>query len=145
MGKFWATIVAVSLLWAAAPALAEDAGGFTRVVIPVINQNQEMVVLTLDGTVTTPGRRYLDTGHAVTLEASDPARDGLRLEYEHVLDVSQVSQGIEPWCRVKIKTVNTAGRPGSALIYCAAAATSDRCVLQIYNEAQVCWVLVQVR
>ncbi|MBU1275420.1 MAG: hypothetical protein KJ720_08595 [Proteobacteria bacterium] len=133
-----------SLLWISATALAGEEAKFTRLVIPVVNQNELMVLLDLDGTVTTPGRRYLDAGHSVTLKTSDPALDGQRLEYQHTLDISRVDQGIEPWCRVKIKTVNDAGRPGSVLTYCSAASSDQRCALQVYNEAQVCWVLVTV-
>ena len=73
MAKLWAAILAVSLLLAAAPALAEDAGKYTRLVIPMVNQSNEMVVLSLDKKVTTPGSRYLDAKHAVTLGVNDPA------------------------------------------------------------------------
>ena len=145
MAKLWSAILAVSLLLAAAPALAEDADKYTRLVIPVVNQSDEMAVLSLDKKVTTPGSRYLDAKHAVTLGVNDPARDGLRLEYEHILHISQVDKGIEPLCRVRINVANTAGRPGSLLTYCSAASNDLRCRLQVFSEAQVCYVLVTVR
>ena len=145
MAKFWSAILAVSLLWAAVPALAEDASKYTRLVIPVVNQSDEMVVLILDKKVTTPGRRYLDAKHAVTLGVNDPAHDGLRLEYEHVLHISQVDKGIEPLCRIKVKTANIAGRPGSLLTYCSAASNDRHCRLRAFSEAQVCYVLVTMR
>ena len=145
MAKLCSAILAVSLLLAAAAALAEDAGKYTRLVIPVVNQSGEMAVLSLDKKVTTPGRRYLDTKHAVTLSVNDPAQDGLRLDYEHLLDISQVDKGIKPLCRVKVKTANTAGRPGSLLTYCSAASNDLRCRLQVFSEAQVCYVLITVR
>lgn len=144
MGKLWAFILTASMLWAAAPALAGEKDYFTRLVVPVVNQNEQMVVLVLDGTATIPGRRYLDAGRAVTLEASDPARDGQRLEHQHILDINRLDHGVEPWCRVGIKTANDAGRPGSVLTYCSAVSSDQRCTLQVYNEAQVCWVLVTV-
>ncbi|MBU4565638.1 MAG: hypothetical protein KMY53_04500 [Desulfarculus sp.] len=145
MTKFWAAILAVILLGAAAPAMAENESSFTRLVIPVVNQGQEMVVLSLDEKITTPGHRYLGKKRAVTLSVDDPAFDGLRLEYEHVLIISLVEEGIEPLCRIKMKTANTAGRPGSLLTYCSAASNDERCQLQVYSEAQVCYVLVTVR
>lgn len=145
MAKLWSAILAVSLLLAAAAALAEDAGKYTRLVLPVVNQSDEMVVLSLDEKVTTPGRRYLDSKHAATLGVNDPARDGLRLEYEHILHISQVDKGIKPLCRVRIKTANTAGRPGSLLTYCSAASNDLRCQLQVFSEAQICYALVTVR
>lgn len=145
MAKFWTAMLAASLLWAAAPVWAEEAGSHTRLVMPVVNHSGTMLVLDLDRKVTTPGRRYLDQGRSVTLQADDPARDGLSLRYTHDLIISQVQEGVEPWCRVSVHTANTAGRPGSLLTYCAAASTSPRCRLQVYNEAQVCWVLVTVR
>ncbi|MBU1155188.1 MAG: hypothetical protein KKC30_05705 [Proteobacteria bacterium] len=145
MTKFWAAILAVILLGTAAPAMAEGESYFTRLVIPVVNQGEEMVVLSLDEKITTPGHRYLDKKRAVTLSVNDPARDGLRLEHEHFLIISQVEEGIEPLCRVKLKTANTAGRPGSLLTYCAASSNDERCRLQVYSEAQVCYVLVTVR
>ena len=145
MGKLWAVILAVSLLGFAALARAEEPTGFTRVVIPVVNQTDGLAVLSLDGGTTLPGHRYLEAGRAVTLEARDPAQVNQRSEHEHILNFSLVRQGVEPWCSVKVKTANTAGRPGSLLTYCAAAASDEHCALQVYSEAQVCWVLVQIR
>ena len=145
MGKFCILIAALGLLLGATVVLAQEQATCTRLVIPVVNQTQGMLLLDLDGLTTTPGRRYLDEGKSVALVATDQASEDRRLDYEHTLDISRVDHGIEPWCRVKIKTANAMGRPGALLTYCVAASSNEDCSLQVYNDAQVCWVLVTVR
>ncbi|MCB2191343.1 MAG: hypothetical protein KQI62_07240 [Deltaproteobacteria bacterium] len=144
MAKFWVAILAVCLLGVSASALAQDAQPHTRLVIPVINQGDEMVVMDLDHKVTKPGSRYLAKKHSATVSLNDPARQGRRLSYDHTLVISRVTHGIESLCRIKIHTSNIAGRPGSRLTYCSAASDDERCRLELYNEAQVCYVLVTV-
>ena len=145
MAKMFAALVAASLLWAAAPARAEGQAFFTKLVIPVVNQSGAMLLLSLDGKTDTPGRRYLDQGKSVTLTALDPARQGPRQRYQHVLAVSQGNGGFGPVCRVTVDTANQVQGGNSRQLYCAATADDDACQLQVYNDAQACYVLVTVR
>lgn len=145
MRKTFAALLAASLLWAAAPALAEGPALYTKLVIPVVNQSGAMLLLRLDGEVKTPGHHYLDRGKSVTLTAMDPARQGPRQNYQHVLAVSQGNGGFGPVCRVTVDTANQVQDGNSRQLYCAATADDGACQLQVYSEAQVCFVLVTVR
>jgi hypothetical protein len=145
MFRVFAALVAASLLWAAAPARAGEPAAFTRLVIPVVNQSGAMLLLRLDGVVKTPGHHYLGQGKSVTLTAVDPAREGPRQNYQHVLAVSQGGGGFGPVCRVTVDTANQVQGTNSRQLYCAATADDDACQLQVYNEAQICFVLVTVR
>lgn len=122
-----------------------EPAAFTKLVIPVVNQSGAMLLLRLDGKVKTPGRHYLDQGKSVTFTALDPAREGPRHDYQHVLAVSQGSGGFGPICRVTVDTANQLQDGNSRQLYCAATADDGACQLQVYSEAQVCFVLVTVR
>lgn len=145
MAKMFAALVAAGLLWAATPATAEGQALYTKLVIPVVNQGGAMLLLSLDGKADTPGHRYLDQGRSVTLTAVDPAREGPRRRFRHVLAVSQGNGGFGPVCRVKVDTANQVQGSNSRQLYCAATADDDACQLQVYSDAQNCFVLVTVR